>query len=57
MIEIRKLVTTCRTVFSKLEAHDYLYVLETGRVVLEGLHRALVADDRVRRADLGMSGE
>jgi ABC-type branched-subunit amino acid transport system ATPase component len=29
-------------------------VLETGRVVLEGPHRALVADDRERRAYLGM---
>jgi ABC-type branched-subunit amino acid transport system ATPase component len=26
----------------------------TGRVVLEGPHRALMADDRVRRAYLGM---
>jgi len=33
-----------------LESCDYGYVLETGRVVLEGSHRALVADDRVRRA-------
>jgi branched-chain amino acid transport system ATP-binding protein len=37
-----------------LESCDYGYVLETGRVVLEGPHRALVADDRVRRAHLGM---
>jgi ABC-type branched-subunit amino acid transport system ATPase component len=37
-----------------LESCDYGYVLETGRVVLEGPHRALVADDRVRRAYLGM---
>ena len=37
-----------------LESCDYGYVLETGRVVLEGPHRALIADDRVRRAYLGM---
>ena len=37
-----------------LESCDYGYVLETGRVVLEGTHRALMADDRVRRAYLGM---
>ncbi len=33
---------------------DYGYVLETGRVVLEGTHRALLADDRVRQAYLGI---
>jgi branched-chain amino acid transport system ATP-binding protein len=37
-----------------LESCDYGYVLEAGRVVLEGAHRALMADDRVRRAYLGM---
>ena len=37
-----------------LESCDYGYVLETGQVVLEGPHRALMADDRVRRAYLGM---
>ncbi len=37
-----------------LESCDHGYVLETGRVVLEGSHRALMADDRVRRAYLGM---
>jgi branched-chain amino acid transport system ATP-binding protein len=37
-----------------LESCDYGYVLETGRVVLEGTHCALMADDRVRRAYLGM---
>jgi branched-chain amino acid transport system ATP-binding protein len=37
-----------------LESCDYGYVLETGRVVLEGRHDALIADDRVRRAYLGM---
>jgi branched-chain amino acid transport system ATP-binding protein len=37
-----------------LESCDYGYVLEAGRVVLEGTHRTLTADDRVRRAYLGM---
>ena len=37
-----------------LESCDYGYVLETGRVALEGTHRTLMADDRVRRAYLGM---
>ncbi len=37
-----------------LESCDHGYVLETGRVVLEGPHRTLMADDRVRRAYLGM---
>jgi len=37
-----------------LESADYGYVLETGQVVLEGRHNDLMADDRVRRAYLGM---
>jgi len=37
-----------------LESCDHGYVLETGRVALEGRHDALIADDRVRRAYLGM---
>jgi branched-chain amino acid transport system ATP-binding protein len=37
-----------------LESCDYGYVLETGRVVLEGRHETLIANDRVRRAYLGM---
>src|SRR4051812_8859267 len=37
-----------------LESCDYGYVLETGRVVFEGEHRTLVANDQVRRAYLGM---
>jgi branched-chain amino acid transport system ATP-binding protein len=37
-----------------LESCDYGYVLETGEVVLEGAHNTLMADDRVRRAYLGM---
>ena len=37
-----------------IEAADYGYVLEAGRVVLEGNHDALSANDRVRQAYLGM---
>jgi branched-chain amino acid transport system ATP-binding protein len=37
-----------------LEACDHGYVLETGRVVLEGPHDALLSDPRIRRAYLGL---
>ncbi len=37
-----------------LESCDRGYVLETGRVVLEGRHDALVSDARVQRAYLGL---
>ena len=37
-----------------LESADHGYVLETGRVVLEGNDETLRADDRVRQAYLGM---
>jgi branched-chain amino acid transport system ATP-binding protein len=37
-----------------LESCDYGYVLEAGRVVLEGRHETLITDDRVRRAYLGI---
>jgi branched-chain amino acid transport system ATP-binding protein len=37
-----------------LEISDYGYVLETGRITLEGSGSALLADDRVRKAYLGM---
>jgi branched-chain amino acid transport system ATP-binding protein len=37
-----------------LQFADHGYVLETGRVVLAGTHQTLQADDRVRRAYLGM---
>ena len=37
-----------------LESADYGYVLEAGRVVLEGSHEVLSANDRVRQAYLGM---
>ena len=36
-----------------LEVADYGYVLETGRIILEGKGRELLADDRVRKAYLG----
>ncbi len=38
-----------------LELSDRGYVLETGRVVLEGPYQTLLADDRVRRSYLGLS--
>ena len=37
-----------------VQSCDFGYVLETGRVVLEGSHRSLLADDRIRKAYLGM---
>jgi branched-chain amino acid transport system ATP-binding protein len=37
-----------------LESADHGYVLEAGRIALEGNNKALRADDRVRRAYLGM---
>ena len=37
-----------------LESCDRGYVLETGRIVLEGRQSDLLSDDRVRRAYLGM---
>jgi branched-chain amino acid transport system ATP-binding protein len=37
-----------------LEFCDRGYVLETGRVVLEGPHDTLVSDERVRRSYLGL---
>lgn len=36
-----------------LEVADYGYVLETGRIILEGKGKELLADDRVRKAYLG----
>ena len=40
-----------------LELSDHGYVLETGRMVLEGPYQTLLADDRVRRAYLGLGDE
>jgi branched-chain amino acid transport system ATP-binding protein len=37
-----------------LQSCDRGYVLETGRVVLEGTHDALLSNDRVRKAYLGI---
>ena len=37
-----------------LQSCDRGYVLETGRVVLEGSHDALLSDDRIRKAYLGV---
>jgi branched-chain amino acid transport system ATP-binding protein len=37
-----------------LESCDHGYVLETGHVVLEGPHDSLMADERVKRAYLGV---
>ncbi|OZI20980.1 branched-chain amino acid ABC transporter ATP-binding protein [Bordetella genomosp. 9] len=37
-----------------LQFADHAYVLETGRVALAGTHETLRADDRIRRAYLGM---
>ncbi len=37
-----------------LELSDHGYVLETGRIVLDGPYETLLADDRVRRSYLGL---
>ena len=37
-----------------VQSCDFGYVLETGRVVLEGSHQALLADARIRSVYLGM---
>ena len=39
--------------FAALEACDYAYLLETGRIVREGLGSALIADPHIRQAYLG----
>jgi branched-chain amino acid transport system ATP-binding protein len=41
-------------VVEALETCDRGYVLETGRVAMEGAHKTLMSDERVRRAYLGM---
>jgi branched-chain amino acid transport system ATP-binding protein len=48
------LILVEQRVAEALESCDYGYVLETGRVVLEGAQSVLMADDRIRRAYLGM---
>jgi branched-chain amino acid transport system ATP-binding protein len=59
LIEIRRqsqltVLLVEQRVAEALESADHGYVLETGRVVLQGDNTALRADDRVRQAYLGM---
>ncbi|NNM72939.1 ABC transporter ATP-binding protein [Enterovirga aerilata] len=59
LLEIRKhsrltILLVEQRVAEALESADRGYVLEAGRVVLEGPNSALRADDRVRQAYLGM---
>jgi len=42
--------------WAALEVADYAYVLETGRIALEGEGRDLLSHDRVRQAVLGEEG-
>ena len=59
LMEIRKdtgltILLVEQRVAEALQSADRGYVLETGRVVLEGTHETLQADDRIRQAYLGM---
>lgn len=59
LIEIRRqtqltVLLVEQRVAEALESADHGYVLEAGRVVLEGSHEVLSANDRVRQAYLGM---
>jgi branched-chain amino acid transport system ATP-binding protein len=59
LLEIRKeagltILLVEQRVAEALESADHGYVLETGRVVLEGTAATLRADDRIRQAYLGM---
>lgn len=59
LVDIRKqarltILLVEQRVAEALQFADRGYVLEAGRVVLEGTHETLQADDRVRRAYLGM---
>jgi branched-chain amino acid transport system ATP-binding protein len=59
LLEIRKdtqltILLVEQRVAEALESADHGYVLETGRVVLDGTAAMLRADDRVRQAYLGM---
>jgi branched-chain amino acid transport system ATP-binding protein len=59
LIEIRKqskltILLVEQRVAEALESADHGYVLEAGRVALEGTNQTLRADDRVRKAYLGM---
>ncbi|MGY3080445.1 ABC-type branched-subunit amino acid transport system ATPase component [Bradyrhizobium sp. LM6.10] len=59
LIEIRRqsgltMLLVEQRVAEALESADHGYVLEAGHVVLEGNNDTLRADDRVRKAYLGM---
>jgi len=59
LIEIRRqsnltILLVEQRVAEALETCDHGYVLETGRVSMEGTHKTLMSDERVRRAYLGM---
>jgi branched-chain amino acid transport system ATP-binding protein len=59
LIEIRRqsgltMLLVEQRVAEALESADHGYVLEAGRVVLDGNNETLRADDRVRKAYLGM---
>jgi branched-chain amino acid transport system ATP-binding protein len=59
LLEIRRetrltILLVEQRVAEALESADHGYVLEAGRVVLEGNNESLRANDRVRRAYLGM---
>jgi branched-chain amino acid transport system ATP-binding protein len=58
--EIRKQGVTVllveQNVFEALEVSDRAYVLQTGRIVLEGTGQDLLRSDLVRQAYLGASG-
>jgi branched-chain amino acid transport system ATP-binding protein len=59
LLEIRRetgltILLVEQRVAEALESADHGYVLEAGRVVLEGSNESLRANDRVRQAYLGM---
>ncbi|HUF46063.1 MAG TPA: ABC transporter ATP-binding protein [Aestuariivirgaceae bacterium] len=59
LIEIRQatgltILLVEQRVAEALQFADHGYVLETGRVVLDGTYETLQADDRIRQAYLGM---
>ena len=59
LIDIRKqskltILLVEQRVAEALESADHGYVLEAGRVALEGSNQTLRADDRIRKAYLGM---
>ncbi|MSO76626.1 MAG: ATP-binding cassette domain-containing protein [Alphaproteobacteria bacterium] len=50
----RAISGTVTPVAEALESRDLGYVLETGRVVMRGAHDVLMADERVKKAYLGL---